>query len=717
MPKSRLTDIDHSSGVSLLLFNKSYRYWLLVQRYWWVLGLVLLVCLWGKLYFVDKKPTEYVSRARMMVSARLSLPEGVAYSEELANFFGTQIEIMRSIEVQQGAKKRLERENPGLRAEVSVAAVQVPRTSIFELTAQGGDAEYTRLFLNALMDEFIGFKRDKRQETSFAAISQLTAELARLKREQEEQQSALFDFKKQYNVSYWEAQGNAGTQYLGDLKAQEAKLKTQLRFLESLHLPGISARGAAADSGATGGVQADRMTEQGPEALSSVLQLDGTDTQGVANFLEELPVNEVFRKEYFDTQKQLLRAQIVLDDLLRVLKADHPKVQAVQEDISKLQGFLNLLLYRNLEAAQSNVAVLYKQLETLQSTIREWEESVLQSSQIQAQYEFLAMSLERTKNLYSSLLTTIQKLEVTENVNVETIQILQHATPAYKASKSWVLGVLEGGLLGVLAGVIFIVLMDVLDDRIVSSLDIESAFNEPLLTQIPELDLTGEEGPTPILQPNEKRLQFAEAYRNLRSSILFKQETSQLKTLAICSSSPGEGKSSVAANLAITLSQTGERVLLIDGDLRRGNLSKVLKFDNLPGLSEAMDDIGQWTQYTYSTAYPNLTILPLGQHPAQPGELFLRPHLDTLLAQAQAQYDRIVFDSAPILAVTDSLGLAPKMDAVLMVVRAKITSREKAKQSLSTLEARQARVFGLIMNGVAAMAPGYGYYRYKNYYY
>lgn len=701
MAKLKGFDTEESSNMSVAFFNKSYRYWLLLKKYIWLLLILMLGGAVVQYYKIGHQPVYYISKARMMVSARLSLPDGVPYSEELANFFGTQVEIMMSMEVLQGAKNYLKQEYPQLEGEVSLSASQVPKTSIFELQVVGTNPEYTRLFLDAVMAEFIEFKRDKRQETSFATIAQLTAELSRLKKEQEDQQNSIFDFKKKYNIAYWEAQSTAGTRYLSELKDQEARLKTKIKFLEALSLdkPGLILKGGSMS-----------LEETSPKLGSSAV--------GTSGLLEELPVNEVFRKEYFDTQKQLLKSQIILEDFLRVLKPEHPKIQAIKEETERLENFLDLLLYRNLEVAQSNLNILKKELETIQATIKESEDSVLQSSQIQAEYELLRMALDRTKSLYSSLLTNIQKLEINENVNLEMIQILQKAEPAFEAPRNWTLGVLSGMFVGMLIGIGFIIILDFFDDRIISSLDIEMSFEEPVLTQVPELELAkGCVGTPSFLKAEGNPLPFSEAFRNLRSSILFRQENQQLKTLIVCSSLPGEGKSSIAVNLAITLSQTGEKILLIDGDLRRGNLSGLFEMKDKPGLTEAMEDLNRWRSFTYPSSYPNLLVLPLGVYPEQPGEFFLKPELSTFMAQAQGEFDRIIFDSAPLLAATDSASLAPKLDAVIMVVRSGITSIQKLRQSMQILEARQANVFGIVINGVGESTPGYGYYRYKNYHY
>lgn len=701
MAKNKGFDTEESSNVSVAFFNKSYRYWLLLRKYVWLVCILMFSGAAAQYYKIGHQPMSYISKGRMMVSARLSLPDGVSYSEELANFFGTQVEIMMSMEVVQGAKKYLKQEYPKLSGEVSLAATQIPKTSIFELQAIGTDPEYTRFFLDAVMGEFIEFKRDKRQETSFATIAQLTAELSRLKKEQEEQQNSIFDFKKKYNIAYWEAQSTAGTRYLSELKDQEARLKTKIKFLETLSLD-----------------KSTLMVQGGGNSVEGASTRLDSNTVGTSGLLEELPVNDVFRKEYFDTQKQLLKSQIILDDFSRVLKPAHPKIQAIKEETERLENFLDLLLYRNLEVAQSNLNILKKQLETIQATIQESEESVLQSSQIQAEYELLRMALDRTKSLYSGLLTHIQKLEINENVNLENIQILQKAEPAFEAPKNWVLGVLTGIFIGMLLGLSFIIIVDFFDDRIISSVDIEMSFEEPILTQVPELRLeNGQISSQSLLKAEGNALPFSEAFRNLRSSILFKQENQQLKTLIICSSLPGEGKSSIAANLAITLSQTGEKILLIDGDLRRGNLSRLFEMQDKPGLSEAMGDLKHWKNFSYKTAYPNLLFLPLGEHPEQPGEFFLKPELTTFMTEAQAEFDRIIFDSAPLLAATDSASLAPKLDAVIMIVRSGVTSIQKLRQSMEILEARQANVFGIVINGVEESTPGYGYYRYKNYYY
>lgn len=687
MPTSSLLESEKDSSIPLLVFNKAYRYWLLIQKYWWLILTLIVIGLLWKFYLLDKQPAEYLSTGRMMVRARFNLPEGVSYSEELANFFGTQLEIMRSPQIIELARKRVLEENEGISGGAQLTATQVPKTSIFALTARGDNAEYTRLFLDAVMDEFIGFKRDKRQETSFAAISQISEELSRLKREQEKQQNAIFDFKKKYNIAYWEAQADANAKYLSDLKSQEAKLKTQLKFVETLTLE----------------TDLKNITEETLVALSST------------NVMEDLPVNETFRQEYFETQKLLLRAQVAKEDFLRVLKPQHPKVISIEEEINRLQSFVTLLLLQNIAAAKTNISVIKKELATMQISIAEWEERVLEASQIEAEYELLQLSLDRTKKLYSSLLASIQKIEVGENIIPETIQVLQTASPPFQAPLNWLQGLMQGALLGLGIGVIFLVIMDALNDKIVTVSEVEAAFNEPILSQIPFISAKKDTDDA-VLKVDDIRLPYAEAYRNLRSSLIFRQEHKTLKTILVTSSFPSEGKSTIAANLAITMAQTGEKILLIDGDLRRGHLSKLFGCEKLKGLSEFIDGTEDWHPLALDTPHPGLKILPLGTLPSQPGEVFLRNSTDKLLAQAHEEFDRIIFDSAPVLAVTDSASLAPKVDGVIMVMRAELTSLEKAKQSLHTLQSRQANVIGIVVNGIHRFTPGYGYYKYKGYY-
>ncbi len=538
---------------------------------------------------------------------------------------------------------------------------------------------FAHLFLNAVMHEFTEFKRSQRQQTSLETISNLTAQLSRLRREQEQQQKALIEFKKKYNIAYWEAQGSAAAEYLSELKNKEAELQTQLKFLETFE-------------------------------IESIVDQDGVAAIANANtLLKNLPVSESLSDEYFSAQKELYKAEVERQEYLKSLQPNHPKIKRIEERIDQLKTFLALLLKQNLNVATANVDTIQKELKIVRETIKEWEDKSLRSSKIEAEYELLEVTLEQTKAFYSNLLHNIQRLEINENISQETIQILAQASPAMLAPKSWFSGIPRGIFVGLSLGMMLLVLIDVIDDRITSSFEVLN-LPEPILSEIPSVPTSKDDPAGASLQPQESRLFYAEAYRHLRSSLIFREDYKPLKTIMVSSSLPEEGKTTIALNLAATLANTGYRILLIDGDLRRANLSERLEKKKELGITDVLEGRNTLEECVQTTEFKNLTFLPRGTDIEQPGEVFLRNELDEFLKKIQRDYDRIIFDSAPILSVTDSSCLAPKLDGTMVVLRTQHTSLDKVRHALNTLHAHQAYIIGLVVNGVERFPSYYGGY-------
>ena len=210
---------------------------------------------------------------------------------------------------------------------------------------------------------------------------------------------------------------------------------------------------------------------------------------------------------------------------------------------------------------------------------------------------------------------------------------------------------------------------------------------------------------------------FAESYRNVRSSIFFMPyEGPRPKTFLITSAVPNEGKSTVSANLAITMALSGARTLLIDADLRRGALRETFGISSRIGFAEVLKQEVNWQEVVVPTAYPNLFILPRGKTLPQPSEHLLRESTDTILKEIYSHYDYIMIDSSPVLAADDTTSLAPKIDATLFVVRLSYTSARLTRKALELLYNRQVNVPGVILNFVDTSLPEYYYYQYSEYY-
>ena len=220
------------------------------------------------------------------------------------------------------------------------------------------------------------------------------------------------------------------------------------------------------------------------------------------------------------------------------------------------------------------------------------------------------------------------------------------------------------------------------------------------------------------MKEHDDRHVFVESFRNIRSSILFTfSEAERPKTILITSSVPEEGKTTVTANLAVTLALSGSKVILIDADLRRDSVHKIFKIRPKPGFAEILSKGLDYREAIITTDVPNLHIIPAGDMEGNPGELFLGQNTENFIKEIRNHYDFVLFDSPPVLATDDTTSLAPILDGVLFVVRGSYTSARMSRESLNLLHQRKVNVLGVIFNRAAtSIGEYYYYYRYNSYY-
>ncbi|KGX90986.1 CpsD/CapB family tyrosine-protein kinase [Pontibacillus marinus] len=203
---------------------------------------------------------------------------------------------------------------------------------------------------------------------------------------------------------------------------------------------------------------------------------------------------------------------------------------------------------------------------------------------------------------------------------------------------------------------------------------------------------------------------ISEQYRTIRTNLQFASVDSELRTMLVTSAGPSEGKSMTASNVATVFAQQGKRVLLIDADLRKPTVHYTFRVDNMKGLSTYLVGQGSLSETVSESHIENLDILPSGPIPPNPAEILGSQAMSTLIQEAQQSYDLVIFDTPPVLAVTDSQILANACDGVLLVVRSKQTENEAAEKAKELLEKAQAKLLGVVLNGKEIKNSNYYYY-------
>ncbi len=668
-------------------YTRLHRWQLQARRLWWVPAGCLTLAVGLAVLMILHRPPVYVSNGQMILNFHLQNVEGASYTEELFNYNGTQAALMQSDRVQNKARAKVQADHPNFTpSPVQLTVTPISRTTIFALTATGRNSEYTTAFLQACMDSYIDLKKEMRAQTSETTLASITEELGHAESELRKGEEELVAFQRSNSVVFLQEQGNSASSYLSKLNVDLADKRTEYQLLTMLTLEqNLERQQRSGNSGPSGG---DETTD---------LQSDPTD------YL------------HAKQQIQLLKAQ--QQELSEFLRPKHPKMVKLAEDIAQREKLLEIFREQSAEQLSSRRESIGLQITNLEAQVKEWQVKSLDTSEKMAEFQKIKSSNQRVQGLYDRLLGTMQTLDINKEISPETVTIKDEASPAVLSRSTVVKSIFLAAIGGLVVGIGILLLVDQLDDRLNSFGELQEHFDEEILGQIPKDPNARNGAPAPLIHTQDDRHAFVEAYRNLRSSLAFLSNSgAKPKIILVTSSIPNDGKTLTTSNLAITIALSGARVLLIDGDLRKGVMHERFKVENKAGLHEAIAENRPWQNLVQPTQAKNLSLLTRGATTQFSSELFLDPKAAALLKDAAAHYDLVIVDSPPVMAADDATSLAPAADGVLFVIRAQQTSTRVARAALDLLYQRRINVLGLVFNAVEANAAEYYYYKYKEYY-
>jgi capsular exopolysaccharide synthesis family protein len=712
-------DPASASARSALLarfFSELHRYKSLVLAWWWLLALFVGLAVGLRCFLFAIIPPSFKSEGLMIVNVKLSLPSGNVYSEELNNFLGTQVALLQSDTVSNRALLRLQSEKPELRPMPVTLHVSVsPKTSIFELSAVGTAAPYVEAWLGAVMEEYIKVKKELVRHTSESTQTGLEEAITTLGQELQEGKEELVAYGSSNSVVFLQDQGNSAANRLAELTKQRDELQADLQLLQMLTLDeNVDLRQAMAQQS----LAARPITKPGATQApaSPVTSSDSSPAnlpQGAENVSQDQTQSSLVGSEgdYLKAKQHVVLLEQQWKEWSVNLRPQHPKMVDLQEEIDRQKSLLEIFRSQTQEQLTSRRHALGLQIQNLDQQIEHWTARALEISKKMADYDAIKERIQRLQTMYDGFLISERTVDVEKQINPESVTILQPATAAVLVDRDMFKQLLLAGLLGLALGGIVLVVLRRLDDRPHSLTEIQDLFDETVLGQIPHVRVKDKKAGVPVLTEDDQRHALAEAYRYLRSSIMFLSSNDKPpRTILVTSAIPGDGKSMTAANLAVMLAWSGARVLLVDADLRRGSIHQQFAVPAAPGLAEVLDEQQAWARVVTRNSVDNLSIVPRGTTPRHPGELFVKSIKEQFLKEAGGQYDFVLLDSPPIMAADDVSNLAPFVDGVLMVIRASYTSARVARAALDLLYLRKAKVLGIVFNGVSSACGDYYYY-------
>ncbi len=347
----------------------------------------------------------------------------------------------------------------------------------------------------------------------------------------------------------------------------------------------------------------------------------------------------------------------------------------------------------------------------LSKDIGEQQHLVLDFNGKAAEFQALESRIQSLMRRSDDYEMQIRGINLTEDVSPMTVNVLEMAQPdpiAVEPDQAKIM--FQALLAGLALGVGLGWLRDITDQRLRSADEIKAVVNLPILGVVPHI----QHARTPSLRGmqlhNDPMSDVAEAYRTIRTAVYFGVPHGTAKTLLVTSPAPGDGKTTLASNLAIAMAQAGNKILLVDADFRKPMQHKIFELEKKIGLSSVLAGEADLAHAIHKTAVNGLEVLPCGPIPANPSEILNSQMFADVLSDLVTRYDHVVIDSPPVMPVTDARILAASCDCTILALRAEKSTRKSAVYARDTLRAVGSRILGVVVNDVPRKKGIYGYY-------
>jgi capsular exopolysaccharide synthesis family protein len=565
----------------------------------------------------------------------------------------------------------------------------VPSTQMVDIRYRSNDPKLSTDVVNKLVDTYIDEDlRSKFDRTMHVSIW-LQKQLEGLKQSAGDAQRQLADYQKQHNI--------VGTDETSNLTMQNlAQISSDLESAE-----------------------ADRIMKE-----ARMREFESEDPDLVALMGDNPELNSL--------RSQLTTLQTQRADLNSKYGQHHPKMQELNAQIDKVQATINSEVALARRQVRDEYEGAMRMEEMLHKRLDAQKEDAYRLNEDEAQYAILRHEAELNRDLYDALQMRLKEASVTAGLSATNITVVDRAqVPMYPVAPRKSLSLLLGLISGLLCGAALAFMTESIDDTLQTSEEVENVSMLPSLATVPHILGASskrkrnkpEETPADAGQAQKlitlysPKSHAAEAYRGLRSSLLLSSIDRPPRVIVVTSAYPGEGKTTTTVNTAIAFAQRGERVLLVDADLRRGSLDRVFHLDDKSfGLSTVLTEPATIRNLANPLPeLPALRVLPTGPRPPNPAEMLSSNRMTEQLRQWAQEFDRVVIDTAPILAVSDTQAMAALADSVILVARAGMTRKRALIRARDLLWRINAPIAGVVVNDVDMRLENFYTYRYGMY--
>jgi polysaccharide biosynthesis transport protein len=425
-----------------------------------------------------------------------------------------------------------------------------------------------------------------------------------------------------------------------------------------------------------------------------------------------------------ELQKQVAPLRIAVAQLSQHYRARHPKMIEAVDSLNEGEKQLKAAVATTTAQVEASYQAALENYSQARSALAEQETSSLSLDRFGVEYTNMERDLTVNERLLENIISRMRETSMSSAVESQNGRLVDYATPGRRpVSPNYILNIGLGLLSGLLVGVLLAFLVAYLDDRVKSAYDIEVVIGIPVLSIIPKF-----KAPAPVDESREANIVFSkepevnEAFSTLYSSLRMKEESKSAKCIVVTSTEPGEGKSFIARNLALTFASHGEHVLVIDCDLRRPVMHRRFNIvENLRGLIDICTGEARFDEVIVREIQPGLDLLPSGGRSKNPMQNLTSKNFEFLLSEVRKRYDRIIIDTPPIAIVSDALVILPLADGSVYSIFFNKVRRKAVQFCVRRLLSANVPNFGAILNGIDRNLAGYyhGYYyerAYQNYY-
>lgn len=665
----------------------------MVARRWVILAVCTVAGLSYAAYRAYSTPDAYRASSRIGIAGKVvsvSTPQA-QYLEELSSFYERNLEYMNALQ-NKVAGRVAQTSIPGPPAALLTARASKAGSS-FLMQVDSTNPRYAREFARVWAEEFVEFKNSMSETAVSKNIRFTQEEIKRYEKKLEQARGDLNRFRTTNNIGSAKELRVSSQKRLDDLLDEQQALITMRRRLEGTSKEDLARSGGVVETTRKAG---DKPPEGGSTPAARPDPLEKFD---IGSRYSEFKLK---LKE--KVEERAARAG--------TLKPNHPFMVELAAEIQRLQKSLDNELEIIAERRDARIKSLNDQEKSLDPIIADLKDKVRESGNIVYAFDKLEDDVATIKTTLETLKKQLQSLDLP--VDEVKFDILESGIGSDRAiGPNRPKNIMLGLLLGVAAGLVIIYFLDRLDDRLELAEEIEGALQEPVLGQIPLIESSFGSGENLLITKVGEHRMFMESFRGVRSAIMLGADAPARKILIVTSAIPGDGKTTFTVNFALTLAVSGHRVLLIDADLRRGNINKYFGEVREPGLSDVLQGKLHWQDVLNGTEVPTLKSIYSGSLPGNPGELLNSAITRQLVEEARQEFDYIIFDCPPLTAIDDTFGLMSLSNGILFVVRSGQTSMRFAKNALAAVRQRGAEILGVILNGITADNP---YYYYSSYY-